>query len=595
MTKIDSFYYYDLIQLHINHIIWQFIIISDFNIYKVSVMINSVSSYESKKNPFGIMSTHNSASDYWLNESKPTEMKADDFTINDVLTPEKARKTHNLEAIGISIAITVLATSGAILLLLKGGPKGLSKSLEKLKTKYTEKLQNEKLKGETAQKTEFILNKINYFTSKAEAVNNFTTMKDYAFKRFMYALGAPTRKIHKKITGLFEKLGQRTVEISYGETATELLRTSALNSKMLNKINSSGNPEEKIKINGETLTKREWLEKLKTLTQEVRLSFDEHFGDEHRKLRLKKMHNYADELEKDFNNKGHLWFLSKDTFKTFVASQKMNSNKIHIQKPIKTVRKEISCTKDDIFKEADETITKISSLLGFGEKNTLNALNTLKNDWKNYTKGGNITKKQIIKDINDLHQEFLHSVPSPDKARIDALKDIEGLETLIKTSKNGKVEDILDIYKALLPDTEYNKIKKSYDKTLKSLDKSINLETEEFVNKLRDLTMGSAATDILTNLVGIGTLVYYLGKSDNKEQKIGITLKYGFPALTLIGMGLYGNAKLFAGSKALAFGIISSAIVNRIGTAANDILQKHFEKKNKIAETKEKEIETKTN
>ena len=541
-------------------------------------MINSVSVYDNKKNPFGTVSSHNSNTDYWIRASKPTETPTDEITINDVLTPEKARKTHNLEAIGISIALAVLATSGVILLILKGGPKGLSKSLEKLKSKYTEKLQNAKLQGETSQKTEFILNKINYFASKAEAVNNFTTMKDYAFKRFMYTLGEPTKKIHKKITSLFEKLGQRTVELSYGETASELLHTSNLNSKLLNKINS-GNLDEKIKINGETLTRGQWLEKLKALTQEVRISFDEHFGNEGRKLRLDKMHKSAEELEKDFNAKGHLWFLSKDTFKTFVASQKMNSGTIHIQKPIKSVREKISCTKDDIFKEANETITKISSILGFGEKNAINSLNTLKNDWKNFAKGGNITKEQIIKDINQLQEEFLHSVPSPDKTRINALKDIEGLKTLIETGKNGKVEDILEIYKALLPETEFNQIKKSYDKTLKTLDKSIKLETEEFVNKLRDLTMGSAPTDILTNLVGIGTLAYYLGKSDDKEQRMGIALKYGFPALTLIGMGLYGNAKLFAGSKALAFGIISSAVVNRIGSAANEILLKHFEKK----------------
>ena len=111
----------------------------------------------------------------------------------------------------------------------------------------------------------------------------------------------------------------------------------------------------------------------------------------------------------------------------------------------------------------------------------------------------------------------------------------------------------------------------------------MNLETEEFVNKLRDLTMGSAPTDILTNLVGVGTLGYYLAKSDDNQQRMGIALKYGFPALTLIGVGLYGNAKLFAGSKSLIFGIVSSFIVNRIGSAANEILMHHFDKKNKMA------------
>ena len=67
-----------------------------------------------------------------------------------------------------------------------------------------------------------------------------------------------------------------------------------------------------------------------------------------------------------------------------------------------------------------------------------------------------------------------------------------------------------------------------------------------------------------------------------KKERLGITLKYGIPALTLIGTCLYGNARLFAGSKSLAFGLLTSWIFNRIGSTANDILQKHFEKKNNL-------------
>ena len=84
-------------------------------------MINSVSPYENKPNNFGTVSKHNSANDYWLRESKKTE----ELTINDIITPENAKKTHNAEAIGISIAIATLAVTGALLLVMKGGPKGL--------------------------------------------------------------------------------------------------------------------------------------------------------------------------------------------------------------------------------------------------------------------------------------------------------------------------------------------------------------------------------------------------------------------------------------------------------------------------------------
>ena len=546
-------------------------------------MINSVSSYENKKNPFGIVSGRNSAENYWLKESK----KTDELTINDVITPEHAKKTNNIEAIGISIAIATLAVTGGLLLLLKGGPKGFNKAIENLKIKYTEKLQNAKLKGEQSAKyTQLILNKLNYLTQKREAINNFTTMKDYAFKRFMYVLGRPTRKIHELITNKFEKLGLRTVEHSYGETASNLLTTAGVNSKLLHKIYAQ-NLEEQITIKGKTLTRKEWLNKLLAYTQDVNDSYNFHFGEARRKMRLDKMHKDAAELENDFNKRGDLWFLSKDIFKNFVAEQKMSANKMHIQTPIKNVKKWISYNKEDLCNETNEKITKLLSVVDFGEKDTIKAANILKKDLKEFAQADSkVTKEQLIEDIDKFLQEFSKGTPANKKERLSLIGDFHDMRVSVINYCQGEVEEILDIYKGLLNPKDYNEIKTSYAKAVKSLNKSINLETEEFVNKLRDLTMGSAPTDILTNLVGVGTLAYYLAKSEDKQERMGIALKYGFPALTLIGVGLYGNAKLFAGSKSLIFGAVSSFIVNRIGSAANELLIRHFNKKKLQAEHK---------
>lgn len=546
-------------------------------------MINSVSSYENKKNPFGIVSGRNSAENYWLKESK----KTDELTINDVITPEHAKKTNNIEAIGISIAIATLAVTGGLLLLLKGGPKGFNKAIENLKIKYTEKLQNAKLKGEQSAKyTQLILNKLNYLTQKREAINNFTTMKDYAFKRFMYVLGKPTRKIHELITNKFEKLGLRTVEHSYGEAASNLLTTAGVNSKLLHKIYAQ-NLEEQITIKGKTLTRKEWLNKLLAYTQDVNDSYNFHFGEARRKMRLDKMHKDAAELENDFNKRGDLWFLSKDIFKNFVAEQKMSANKMHIQTPIKNVKKWISYNKEDLCNETNEKITKLLSVVDFGEKDTIKAANILKKDLKEFAQADSkVTKEQLVEDIDKFLQEFSKGTSPDKKERLAAIGEFNDMKVSVINYCQGEVEEILDIYKGLLNPKDYNEIKTSYAKAVKSLNKSINLETEEFVNKLRDLTMGSAPTDILTNLVGVGTLAYYLAKSEDKQERMGIALKYGFPALTLIGVGLYGNAKLFAGSKSLIFGAVSSFIVNRIGSAANELLIRHFNKKKLQAEHK---------
>ena len=100
--------------------------------------------------------------------------------------------------------------------------------------------------------------------------------------------------------------------------------------------------------------------------------------------------------------------------------------------------------------------------------------------------------------------------------------------------------------------------------------------------------MGSAPTDILSVLGGLGTLSYYLGKSDNGQERAAIALKYGIPALVGVGVSLYGNARLFAGSKSLCFAVISSFIANRFGSFANHLYENYLKKTGQYIEpTKE--------
>ena len=141
--------------------------------------------------------------------------------------------------------------------------------------------------------------------------------------------------------------------------------------------------------------------------------------------------------------------------------------------------------------------------------------------------------------------------------------------------KQGQVEDILDIYRKILNPAEYELVEKAYKNEIKALDKSIHIETEEFVSKIRDLTTGGAPTDILTILGSLATLGYYLGKSDNNEERVSISLKYGIPAIAGIGVTLFCNAKLYAGTKSLLIGSISTVIVNKIGSWADNLLKKY--------------------
>ena len=140
--------------------------------------------------------------------------------------------------------------------------------------------------------------------------------------------------------------------------------------------------------------------------------------------------------------------------------------------------------------------------------------------------------------------------------------------------QKGAIQEILTEYEKILPQDEFNKLKNRINKTIKSLDKSINKETSQFYDKNRDLKLGSAPTDVLSILATVGTVGWFLGKSKDKDERISAGLKYGIPAIGAIATSLYCTARLISGGKAMAFGLLSGWIMNKMGVIADDTRKK---------------------
>ena len=259
---------------------------------------------------------------------------------------------------------------------------------------------------------------------------------------------------------------------------------------------------------------------------------------------------------------------------------------------MKGFRKELSYSIVDLAKDSDEQIIKMSRALSFKDVAKIDMLRTIRQDIKSLVKtikakgvSDNSTlelKSKIIAGIDNFKMSVSNSVKDKtidENVANDLLNGISGLKNSFVNFKQGKIEDMLDIYKKLLSEEEYNVLEKSYKNSVKSLDKSINIETEEFVSKVRDLALGGAPTDILTILGSLATLGYNIGKSEDNEQRTSISLKYGIPTLAGIGVTLYCNAKLYAGTKSLLVGGLSTVVLNKIGVWADDLLKNFRQKK----------------
>lgn len=562
-------------------------------------MINSIPTIDNKNNkPFGNVTIKHNPSDYWLCQNyviqdtyTNKEQNKDKYKIK-IVTPDEARKSNNFKVLGMSIAGATVLTAAVLFLLLKGGPKGLSKNFQRLRDYLDRKVQKLKLNNvgheNLIKSYTFIIKSLDKAQQKFEAVNNFATVKDVSFK-FLMSTTAIGAKIHNSITRMFEKIGRQAVINSYSRTAGSVAEAKAIRLNLGRNLLSKDSYKI-IEINGVRQTKAQWVSQLDKMNDDLVGAYDTYFGRNvltSRYLRIKKA---LSGLNDKFDSLKAFW--SKDLVNSFMAENVISKEKLALQNNVRGFRKEISYSIVDLAKVLDEKIIKMSRAISYKDVDKIDKLRAVRHDIKTLvktinTKGVNDTsalqlKAKVIEGIDSLKNSVSDSVKNKtmdEKVANDLLDGILDLKNSFVNYKQGKVEDMLDIYKKLLSDEDYKNLEKSYKNSVKSLDKSINIETEEFVSKVRDLALGGAPTDILTILGSLATLGYNLGKSEDNEQRVSISLKYGIPTIAGIGVSLYCNAKLYAGTKSLLVGGISTIILNKIGVWADDLLKTFRQKK----------------
>ena len=546
-------------------------------------MINTINT-EPRLNAFDVVSKNTSDIRYW-------QLSNTDLNLPQPNNIPQKRKHKNYTAIGLSIGAATIIVAGTIFFILKGGPKGLGQFLKNISTSLETHIQKAKLEFEEkpliVSGFEFLKRKTDSLIRKTEIVNNWTTIKDYTIKRLMYGMSekSPGAKLHKAITKLFQNIARKTVINSYKETGSFFTQAQNASLTANGKI-LSGDLYKTIEINGEKLTRLQWIEKLVQMNKELVKTYKQYFSPKNVDSRFSQLYDAALEVEKEFGKDGLLWFLSKNTFKSFVAESKLLSKKIKIQDEVVGFRKEISYSIFDLIEDAEKILIEITKSIDYKDTDKLKNLRDISKYLSKFkkTKDPKIRAKiqeQIIENIEKLQISVLRSDNIDNTKAKEILKNISQLLAL-KNFKQGKIQDILDIYRVLLPKSQYEKLKQQYKISTSHLDKSIQIETEDFMNKLRDLSLGSAPTDVITMLSGFVTLGYFLWKSDDYRERTSVSLKYGIPALVGIGTSLYGNAKLFAGSKSMLFGFISMILTNKLGDITNSILIHRWEKQDKL-------------
>lgn len=508
----------------------------------------------------------------------------DSFQAQTVQKQKEKKEKH----LGKTIAFSALGVGAGILFLMRGLPKNAYKTLEKWSQKLENKLAKQRKSGQVGKLEEFYtftLNKLNSFIGKAQSINNFVAVKDITFKKLMYK-NKITQKIHEKITGVYEKIGRRTVNKSYDKAKSKLYGMFQTFEDYDDRIlKNNKNNTEKI----EDKTVQEWLDEIEKLKTKIRRTWNANYGARTREDRYSKikdgMKNLTDEVwEATAGNLNNL--SKKEMYESFIAEDKLSAKKLKLMTDTLSSRYVITRDIDDIYKSTVDVVDSMTSFIKTRDKSSRDIIKNLRlklEDWKKLSGKEEMSKRTSLhEEINTLLKQLSSSIKdnstygyNPETVKL-LEANINEIGNIMGKSGKGALQEIYTIYKKLLPREDYIKLKSSTSRNIKYLDDAISKETNSFFDMMRDLTLGSAPTDILSILGAIGAIGIGLSKAENKDQQNTVLLKAGIPAVGAIATSLYFSASLVSGGKAMMYGALSGLAISKLGSMLDDYRKKHF-------------------
>ena len=496
---------------------------------------------------------------------------------------------------GSSIAVAALAMVCCFFMLSKGFQKSANVFLNKTK-EYFEKKSAHSLKesGKRKKFYDFSIRRINSFIIKSQSINNITSLKDILFMKLMYKTQM-TKDIHQSISNYFQNISQKTVLNSYEKTKKSFEQMNKAFDELDDYI-LKNSADELVEFEGKQCTKRELIEKARAKRDLSNTIVNAFIDKTTIQNRYKLINNYTSSLYSTFWDASFKDFWSKDNkfkqremWQTFIAAEQIQGTKSQFATWSSYARNAISYTNNDQTNNVYEYIKALDNIIPSKDKEGAEIVKRLEWFVKNPEVFQN-NKELFFKELNKLKEHQFLLIKN--EKILQALNDYKNkniylIEMQINDNRPGILQEMLTYYYKIAPyELDKSGALLSLRRAVKSFDESMELEGVEFFDKVRDLRLGSAPTDVLTILLSFITLSLGLGHAKDKNQRTSVMLKSGIPIVGGIATAMFSTAKLVSGGKSLALGLLSGIILNRLGKIADNVRQNKKIKPRDVIEVK---------
>lgn len=212
--------------------------------------------------------------------------------------------------------------------------------------------------------------------------------------------------------------------------------------------------------------------------------------------------------------------------------------------------------------ELEEAIGKFEAANSTGRITEETNITRILDNLKTHISGGDNThytdKTPLINLISNIQNRFTLGNPAHEKAILENIISTSGI------SKEAKEE-----------------LKRAAERYRSCLFSATNAEKDALLRKA-EVNVGAITTDVLSigATAAVGGLA--IANGEDKDEKIGASLKVALPLLGTIGAYFYTTAKGMSGFKNLAIALVSGWLLNKFGSAVNDGYQKSVKEKRSL-------------
>lgn len=429
---------------------------------------------------------------------------------------------------------------------------------------------------------------------------NFSAMKDSISNKLAHAF--KMGKLCDKLSAFWEKLASKAVKTNYNQCDKSLNRTQRDVFAITEALRAKKDLTKIVKVNGENYTLGQVINVIEQNMRDVRNLYDKNFSIsafEKRNSALKESLQGVN--ERFYREYTSLNYYKKLGFTRFTVEEWLAPIKNSYQGHILQDKAVISNSVDDKFVSIYHILKSLDRMVPPKDTKTRGILKGIFKQLGEFRKTGTSDDFKMVEVLNaDINRRLKLLCEQSKKNHFyneETLKNIEQLtddiSRVLGTNKKGKLQETLSYLKAVLPKEEYVKIKSQINSTSEKLSKVTNAEGDLYFDKLRDITLGSAFSDIVFGMLSpLATMGLLLAMDDSKEERLSTTLKLGIP---LVGGIATSTAFLFllaSGGKALILSSLIGLGLNRIGTYADNKINAERAKRNPEIESIVKNINT---